>query len=465
MEAGVLHDAPLAMKSRPLLILLAFCALVLALPRFHAQQEASETGVPEDLHLYLLIVNARGGTKIDEWDGKSELYREARKRTKAALNHGTLKGVLWHQGESDQGAADAYLGKLQTLVAKLRSDFNDPNLPFIAGQIHKPGAINDQIAKLPDEVRQKIYRGNAEKMYGLKRRSSLQVLGNKRAMTATPAPAVQRRSMRARRTDRGIRRGAGKERVVLTLRLRIFRIEIRREFPGRHLAEHSPGRNLRLGRPEDGVENDFALVVIAPVFVEMAAGEAEAAPAVRSIKGPGNGLRQPIGHRLADVRVAGMRAVRAFHGIFRRVGGENMAQLTFLRETHVEIPFVEYGVRFQAIADGVLGESLEIGDPMRVHAPVGFEVSAHPSEQLRATVILRDFHGIVQADQAAAAFHLLCKLLHPVALQQQVVAAAIAIDDDGVGGGELFWAGPFAVQDHGAFDRQAAFIEAFLEKE
>lgn len=44
---------------------------------------------------------------------------------------------------------------------------------------------------LPDEVRQKIYRGNAEKMYGLKRRSSLQVLGNKRAMTATPAPAVQ----------------------------------------------------------------------------------------------------------------------------------------------------------------------------------------------------------------------------------------------------------------------------------
>lgn len=225
MEAGVLHDAPLAMKSRPLLILLAFCALVLALPRFHAQQVASETGVPEDLHLYLLIgqsnmagraeipeyakdiidrcyllndksewepasnplnrhssvrkglgmqklgpgysfvremlakdknarigiiVNARGGTKINEWHGKSELYREARKRTKAVLNDGTLKGVLWHQGESDQGAADAYLGKLQTLVANLRSDFNDPNLPFIAGQIHKPGAINDQIAKLPE---------------------------------------------------------------------------------------------------------------------------------------------------------------------------------------------------------------------------------------------------------------------------------------------------------------------------
>ena len=232
MEAGVLHDAFTAMKSRPLLILLAFCALVLALPRFHAQQEASETGVPEDLNIYLLIgqsnmagraeipedaegiidrcyllndkgewepasnplnrhssvrkglamqklgpgysfvremlakdkdarigliVNARGGTKIDEWLGKSELYWGARKRTKAALRDGTLKGVLWHQGESDQGAADSYLGKLQALVGNLRSDFNDPNLPFIAGQIQKGDAINEQIAKLPETTHATAY--------------------------------------------------------------------------------------------------------------------------------------------------------------------------------------------------------------------------------------------------------------------------------------------------------------------
>jgi predicted TIM-barrel fold metal-dependent hydrolase len=97
-----------------------------------------------------LIVNARGGTEIDQWLGKSELYWGARKRTKAALRNGTLKGVLWHQGEGDQKAADAYLGKLQTLVANLRSDFNDPNLPFIAGQIHNGPAINAQIAKLPE---------------------------------------------------------------------------------------------------------------------------------------------------------------------------------------------------------------------------------------------------------------------------------------------------------------------------
>ncbi len=99
-----------------------------------------------------LIVNARGGTRIDEWLGKSELYWGARKRTKAAMRHGTLKGVLWHQGESDQNDAGAYLDKLMTLVGNLRSDFNDTRLPFVAGQIFKDGEINRQIAKLPEAV-------------------------------------------------------------------------------------------------------------------------------------------------------------------------------------------------------------------------------------------------------------------------------------------------------------------------
>jgi len=99
-----------------------------------------------------LIVNASSGTKIDDWFGKSELYRCARKRTKAAMAHGMLKGVLWHQGEIDQKAPDTYLEKLQTLASNLRADFNNPNLPFIAGQIHQGPAISDQIAKLPESA-------------------------------------------------------------------------------------------------------------------------------------------------------------------------------------------------------------------------------------------------------------------------------------------------------------------------
>lgn len=99
-----------------------------------------------------LIVNARGGTKIDEWLGKSELYWAARKRTRVVLGGGTLKGVLWHQGESDKGAPEVYLEKLQTLVSNLRSDLGDTNLPFVAGQIYNGPAINAQIARLPENT-------------------------------------------------------------------------------------------------------------------------------------------------------------------------------------------------------------------------------------------------------------------------------------------------------------------------
>jgi predicted TIM-barrel fold metal-dependent hydrolase len=99
-----------------------------------------------------LIVNARGGSKIDQWLGKPNYYWAARKRTKIAIQSGTLKGVVWHQGESDNGAPDGYLDKLSTLIAGLRTDFGDTNLPFVVGQVNKVPAINEQIALLPDKV-------------------------------------------------------------------------------------------------------------------------------------------------------------------------------------------------------------------------------------------------------------------------------------------------------------------------
>ncbi|MHC4253616.1 MAG: sialate O-acetylesterase, partial [Planctomycetota bacterium] len=98
-----------------------------------------------------LVVNARGGTSIKKWGRKSKLYREALTRTRAARKTGVLKGVLWHQGESD--AKDTrYLDKLRALIANLRKDLGEPGLPFVAGQILNERIVNDQIAKLPDAV-------------------------------------------------------------------------------------------------------------------------------------------------------------------------------------------------------------------------------------------------------------------------------------------------------------------------
>jgi hypothetical protein len=59
------------------------------------------------------------------------------KRAAIALPAGTLKGILWHQGESDSFPllAPAYEAKLHDLVSRLRQEVNAPEIPFIAGQM------------------------------------------------------------------------------------------------------------------------------------------------------------------------------------------------------------------------------------------------------------------------------------------------------------------------------------------
>ncbi|MBT8038392.1 MAG: sialate O-acetylesterase [Verrucomicrobiae bacterium] len=99
-----------------------------------------------------LVVNAKGGTKIEQWGPGTKFYKEAIRRAKAAQKSGTLKGVLWHQGESNHGNADGYLEKLSALVNALRKDLGCPELPFIAGQVIKSPTINQQIAQLPEKV-------------------------------------------------------------------------------------------------------------------------------------------------------------------------------------------------------------------------------------------------------------------------------------------------------------------------
>jgi hypothetical protein len=61
------------------------------------------------------------------------------RRAKIALQAGTLKGILWHQGESDANAKQAplYAAKLHDLIARLRAELRAPEVPFIAGQLGK----------------------------------------------------------------------------------------------------------------------------------------------------------------------------------------------------------------------------------------------------------------------------------------------------------------------------------------
>ncbi len=99
-----------------------------------------------------LVVNAKGGTKIEQWAKGTKFYKDAVRRTQTAQKTGTLKGILWHQGESNSGNPEGYLDKLKTLITDLRKDLGIADLPFVAGQVRNVPAINQQIAQLPKAV-------------------------------------------------------------------------------------------------------------------------------------------------------------------------------------------------------------------------------------------------------------------------------------------------------------------------
>jgi hypothetical protein len=91
-----------------------------------------------------LIPCAVGGSPIDAWTAgyfyeptKSKPWDDTMTRAKKALETGELKGILWHQGESDANAklAPGYEKKLHDLIAKFRKELNAESVSFIVGQI------------------------------------------------------------------------------------------------------------------------------------------------------------------------------------------------------------------------------------------------------------------------------------------------------------------------------------------
>lgn len=104
-----------------------------------------------------LVVNAKGGTSIDLWMPGTEFYKEIIDRLKSAIQYGTLKGILWHQGETDATNYQSYMPKLLKLIQSLRSDLNMLDLPFIAAQLssdkpHRKG-FNTMILELPKKIK------------------------------------------------------------------------------------------------------------------------------------------------------------------------------------------------------------------------------------------------------------------------------------------------------------------------
>jgi hypothetical protein len=113
-----------------------------------------------------LVPCAAGGSPIASWEPggyhsqtKSHPYDDALRRARIALESGTLKGILWHQGESDgqPEKAEVYQDKLHALIARFRRELSAPEVPFLAGQM---GQFSEQpwsdAKKLVDKAHQDL---------------------------------------------------------------------------------------------------------------------------------------------------------------------------------------------------------------------------------------------------------------------------------------------------------------------
>ncbi len=127
--------------------------------RSFAAAIAEQTGAVHPEITIGLIPCAVGGSPIASWEPggyhastKTHPWDDAMIRAKLAMKSGTLKGILWHQGESDSKPALArvYEEKLHALIARFRSELDAPSVPFIAGQL-------GQFPERPwDEARKKV---------------------------------------------------------------------------------------------------------------------------------------------------------------------------------------------------------------------------------------------------------------------------------------------------------------------
>ncbi len=89
-----------------------------------------------------LVVNARGGTSIEEWKPGEILYNVALNQKKA-LKYVVLKGIVWHQGESNDSTFKSYMPKIIALIKSYRNDFNTMILK-LPNKLKNTGVISSE---------------------------------------------------------------------------------------------------------------------------------------------------------------------------------------------------------------------------------------------------------------------------------------------------------------------------------
>ncbi|PCJ97001.1 MAG: sialate O-acetylesterase [Flavobacteriaceae bacterium] len=97
--------------------------------------------VPDSVSL-MLLPTAIGGSSVSQWANDSiyrnvQLLSNFKKKVAIGKKHGTIKAILWHQGESDANSHDIplYKDKLSALFNTFRTTIGNDSLPIILGEL------------------------------------------------------------------------------------------------------------------------------------------------------------------------------------------------------------------------------------------------------------------------------------------------------------------------------------------
>ncbi|MFT3737682.1 MAG: sialate O-acetylesterase [Breznakibacter sp.] len=97
--------------------------------------------IPDSISI-LLIPVAVGGSSVSQWLGDSihknvQLLTNFKAKVEIGLGYGQLKGILWHQGESDANPDNCslYQSRLSELFGRFRQIAGNGQLPILIGEL------------------------------------------------------------------------------------------------------------------------------------------------------------------------------------------------------------------------------------------------------------------------------------------------------------------------------------------
>lgn len=105
-----------------------------------------------------LVPCAVGGSSLEQWTVGGAIFTEAVRRAAIASKAGTIRGILWHQGEAESGSAanaESYRERFSVVMSALRSETGAGGVPVAVGQLgtffrrDEAARVNQQLAMLP----------------------------------------------------------------------------------------------------------------------------------------------------------------------------------------------------------------------------------------------------------------------------------------------------------------------------